>query len=88
MKKIIYAIALIMIMSVGANAQTDDFFEWNNLKDNNERYNDPTAGINFSLPLSHGSDDDAEAPLGTGLLILTALGAGYATARKKRNGSI
>ena len=36
------------------------------------------------LPGTHGYEDDVTAPLGSGLLVLTALGAGYAVARRKR----
>ena len=80
MKKIIFARVLIVMMNVGANAQIDDFFEWNNAIDYSERTFDPNDI--FLFPQFHGSPDDEEAPLGSGLLILAALGAAYA-ARKR-----
>ena len=81
MKKILLAIALVLTMGFGAKAQlglTDAFF-------NDWAQSDlmrTTTLIN--LPNSHGIEEDVNAPLGSGLLVLTALGAGYAVARRKR----
>ena len=43
---------------------------------------DITPVIPGGTPGEYG--DDQDAPLGSGLLILTAIGAGYAVARKRR----
>lgn len=83
MKKILFAIAIVMTMSLAASAQGRDgfFSNWDyTTGDRLGEQNDPT----FTLPAYHGVDTNTEAPLGTGLLIITALGAGYAVARKKR----
>ena len=82
MKKILFAIAFTVIMVFSANAQTDGFFKWNDRIDNNER---ETNGVGFSLPPEHGYNTDQTTPLGSGLIILGALGAGYAVVRKKRS---
>ena len=82
MKKTLFTIAVLMTMAFGANAQSDAFFKWNNA--DNETYRDIDNGISFALPTAHGYEYDSEAPLGTGLLILTALGAGYAIKRRKK----
>ena len=79
MKKTIFAIALVMTMGLCANAQNDGFFRWNDSDNDIYRVG---SGDGFTLPTAHGIDTDSSAPLGTGLLILTALGAGYAVARK------
>ncbi|MBO7459913.1 MAG: hypothetical protein J6T53_03260 [Bacteroidales bacterium] len=82
MKKILLAIALVLTMGFGAKAQfglTDAFF-------NDWAQSDlmrTTTLIN--LPTDHGITEDVNAPLGSGLLVLTALGAGYAVARRKRD---
>lgn len=73
-----------MTMSLAASAQkggTDGFFSWNDA--NNEINRDPVTP-DFVLPSYHGTEDNTEAPLGSGLLVLTALGAGYAVARKRK----
>ena len=81
MKKILLTIALVMTLSFGAKAQfelTDAFF-------NDWAESDRLAGSGFSfvLPTSHGfGEDTPSAPLGSGLLVLTALGAGYALKKK------
>ena len=80
MKKVLFAIAIVMMMGFCANAQRDGFFrEWDDVGNNLDRPSDITPG----LPGSHGLTENQGAPVGSGLLILTALGAGYAL--RKRN---
>ena len=77
MKKILLSLAIVMTMGFCANAQ-DGFIKGNN----NVRSEDD--GTSLELPYQHNMDTDQSAtPLGSGLLILTALGAGYAL--RKRN---
>ena len=89
MKKItkIKAMFLALIMLLGiiapvtATAQhSDGFFRYNE-----DLYNDRDANINIWTANNGFQHDDFGAPLGTGLLILTAAGAGYAISRRKRN---
>ena len=85
MKKILFAIAIVMMMVVSANAQgRDGFFSWNDF--DNEFDRDITTGSapGFVIPGYHGLDTNPNAPLGSGLIILSALGAGYAFARKHK----
>ena len=87
MKKILVAIALVMVISFGAKAQggyNDGFFhsnDWEELNSTSIR----TGDFIPALPGLHGIDGDFYAPMGSGLLILGALGAGYAVARRKKN---
>ena len=82
MKKILLAIALVLTMGFGAKAQfglglTDSFF-------NDWAQSDLMREVTLiNLPTDHGLTGDVNAPLGSGLLVLTALGAGYAVARRK-----
>ena len=81
MKKILFAIALIITLGFTATAQySDGFFnDWDNGFDRTGTGNE----IGFVLPASHGNGlDTPSAPLGSGLLVLTALGAGYALKKK------
>ena len=81
MKKILFAITLTITLGLTASAQySDGFFnDWDNGLDRTGTGND----IGFVLPSSHGNGlDTPSAPLGSGLLILTALGAGYALKKK------
>ena len=85
MKKIFFAIAIMMMFGLSANAQggrLDGFF--NNWDDEDTRWGEATLGL--SMPSSHIGDISNEpvAPLGSGLLVLTALGAGYAAFRKRK----
>lgn len=82
MKKILFAIAIIMTMGFAANAQSDTFFKWTD--GDNEIYRGDNDNYIFTLPDAHGYETDQQAPLGSGLLVLTALGAGYVAVRKKR----
>ena len=80
MKKILLATALVLAMGLGANAQRDGFFnDWDDVSNGLDRdlFEMP------SLPGDHSLPGDVSAPLGSGLLILTALGAGYALTRKR-----
>ena len=81
MKKILFAITLTITLGLTATAQySDGFFnDWDNGFDRTGTGNE----IGFVLPASHGNGlDTPSAPLGSGLLILTALGAGYALKKK------
>ena len=84
MKKIILAFAIVMTMTFCANAQSDGFFKANYLDDYDYR-NGSGAGneLGFALPAGHGYENDTNAPLGNGLFILTALGAGYAMKKRR-----
>ena len=81
MKKIIFAIAIVMTLGLSASAQRgmDGFFT----------YDDMSGGRNVDLPAlpntGIGDPGDVTAPLGSGLLVLTALGVGYALRKKKNN---
>ena len=85
MKKILFAIAIFLMLGLTANAQgkKDAFFnsDWDN-----DDYNRGTGNGVFPAVLGGqlgGLTGDQNAPLGSGLLILTALGAGYAIKRRK-----
>lgn len=82
MKKILFAIAIIMTMGFAANAQSDTFFKWTD--GDNEIYRESDYNDILTLPNYHGDGTDQQAPLGSGILVLTALGAGYVAVRKKR----
>lgn len=82
MKNIIFALSLVLTMAFSANAQMDGFFR------NSESGIRSTPGTDEPI-IPHGAvgsikDQDA-APLGSGLLVLTALGAGYAWKRREKN---
>ena len=84
MKKILLAAALVLALGLGANAQynngsRDSFFnDWSDFDNGLLRTEEP----NMNLP-EHGLFNNQDAPLGSGLLILTVLGAGYALRRKE-----
>ena len=88
MKKIIFAAALVLAIGLCADAQRggkDSFFtEWDDVSNGLDKFDDFGNGLrNPGLPGGHGGGD-TPAPLGSGLIILGALGAGYAVARRKR----
>ena len=77
MKKLLLTIALLTA-GLCASAQIDGYFQPSG---DNIRLTDPDNGIDISMP-KHDQNNDQGAPLGSGLLILTAMGAGY-TLRKR-----
>ena len=78
MKKILFAIAFVMMMVI-ANAQSDGFF-----KSDNGGYSNREGSESIMALPDHGQTGDQTAPLGSGMLILTAMGAGYAMTRRKK----
>ena len=87
MRKALLTIAIVLTMDLGASAQSDGFFK--NYRD--DVYGDRGGtGSDPLMPALPGGgvgayNTDQGAPLGSGLLVLTALGAGYAVCRKKRS---
>ncbi len=87
MKKILFAVVLVLTIGLCANAQRggkDGFFtEWDDVSNGLDKFDDFGNGLrNPGLPGGHGGGD-TPAPLGSGLVVLTALGAGYAVAKRK-----
>ena len=86
MKKIIFAISFVTMMVINANAQRDGFFSsYTNSYLYEDRLSEGLPTLPYDANVGGLSGDvPAQVPLGTGLLVLTALGAGYAVARRKR----
>lgn len=83
MKKILFAIALVMTMVLSASAQRDGFFSSYD-GGNGDRMGDPNT-LGLGLPSDNiGSQENADAPLGTGLLIMTALGGAYLLNKREK----
>ncbi len=85
MKKILLLIG-VFIIALSVNAQSDGFFKstYNDNVYNRIGSEVPTGGLP-SLPDFNGElVQEAEAPLGTGIFLLTALGAGYAISKRRK----
>ena len=83
MKKIIFTTVILMTMVFSASAQKkDSYFNWNDATDDWDRTT--IDNVTFAFPAIHGSLYDSNAPLGSGLLVFTAMGAGYAIARRRK----
>lgn len=80
MKKILFAIAIIMTIGITANAQGQGRNDGYNRTGSSD---DPGLVLPYTIDMGTNNEDPSAAPLGSGLLVLTALGAGYAVARKK-----
>lgn len=81
MKKLFITI-MIIIMGLCASAQSDGFFS--SCGDFGSRTSDMIAP-DFHMPQKPiNSTDNEDAPLGSGLLMLTAFGAGYMLTKLKR----
>ena len=81
MKKILLSIAIVTMFGLGASAQgrVDGYFDgWND-----DTYETRGDAPDVSFP-NHFETNDNGAPVGSGLVILTALGAGYAVMRKRK----
>ena len=76
MKKVLVTLSLVLTLGLGASAQSDAFFSYSDVDNQNRQSNGLPA-----LPM-RGQSDDQPAPVGSGLLILAGLGAAYALKRK------
>ena len=93
MKKLIMTTAIVLGLAMTSFAQGGSVFHRENSGDNgNAVYQDRSyfskdGGV---TPLStpgmpgHGGNDNADAPLGSGIALLTALGAAYLVGKKRR----
>lgn len=80
------AMALGMLLPTTTNAQNDGFFRGGN--DNYDNRGGAMSGIHIDGDTEGGitnADFGEEVPLGSGLLIMVAAGAGYAAMRRRRN---
>ena len=90
MKKLIITTAIILGFGLTSFADGGLFNRGNNAKNGASGYvyfNSPdrvtTEGVYPGFPI-HGQQTDQPAPLGSGIVLLTALGAGYIVAKKRR----
>ena len=84
MKKTITTIAILIGIALCATAQQNGggIFKRGYVS---EEASNPRSGESLlSLPGSHGSNTDAEAPLGSGIAVLVGLGAAYALGKKHK----
>ncbi|MBO7073916.1 MAG: hypothetical protein J6W12_03300 [Bacteroidales bacterium] len=83
MKKILLITAFLTfgLCSYAQSNRNDNFF--NTFEDVGNGLDKP-INENPIMPGGHGNGGDINLPLGTGLLILTALGGGYAITRRKQ----
>ncbi len=90
MKKILLAVVLVLTVGLCASAQQrggrDGFFnDWSDISNGLDEFddfnNDLFRGGGPNTP-GHGNGD-TPAPLGSGLVVLTALGAGYALKKRR-----
>ena len=81
MKRIVLSIALVLTLGLSVNAQSDGFFK-STYQDANE---EARTGTGRALPGVPGfGDEDVDAPLGSGLLLLAGMGAAYALRRRRK----
>ena len=84
MKKTITTIAILLGIALCATAQQTGggIFERGYVS---EEASNPRSGESLlSLPGSHGSNTDTEAPLGGGISVLLGLGAAYMVGKRRR----
>ena len=87
MKKLAITFAIVLGMTFAGMAQQQGggLFERGAVLE--EAYNDYNyrEGSGLILPGTHGGNDDADAPLGSGIAVLFTLGGVYLTLKKKED---
>ena len=82
MKKLALTIAIVLGLSMTTFADGGGLFQRGNTPENSQE-GTSLRGDGPGLP-GHGSQTDEPAPLGSGIVLLTALGATYGIAKKHR----
>jgi hypothetical protein len=87
MKKLSLVLAIVLGMGAMAFAQDVEVYEEAGLFGKGAKMFQNRSGESLLLPDEHGSDDDAnaDAPLGSGILLLTGMGAAYLLSNKKKD---
>ena len=95
MKKLALTLAIVLGMGLTTFAQDEAFgggglFQRGAIEDNGIGFSGFYLGLDFTgeglmpgLP-THGQNDNQNAPLGTGIAILAALGGAYLVAKKRK----
>ena len=92
MKKLMMTTAIVLGLAMTSFAQGGSMFHRENSGDNgNAVYQDRSyfskdgngSPLTPGLPI-HGGNSDADAPLGSGIAMLTVLGAAYLVGKKRR----
>ena len=81
LQALLLSLMMLLGLTIPATAQRSDGF----FKSYNNNYENRAEGINDNTGNGGIQNDPFGAPLGSGLLILTAVGAGYAVAKRRRN---
>ena len=87
MKKTILTLAIVLGITLGASAQNRGLFDRGPQRESYDyygNYDNRDGLLGFSLPGQHGLDNDEQAPLGGGALLLIGFGAAYALKRRKK----
>ena len=88
MKKLALTIAVVFGMALGAHADGPEnqggLFQRGVLPEDEYDMNGTKGGVLLPLFPMHGEDANQPAPLGTGLVVLTALGAAYLVGKKRK----
>ena len=85
MKKLVMTIAIVLGLGMSTFAQEDMQYEEKGLFGKGGMTRDEGLFSGFILPeMDYTTEDDQDAPLGSGIAMLVSLGAAYAVARKRR----
>ena len=84
MKKIIFAIAIVLTLGFTAGAQHKNDAFVSNWDNSTRGWGESPLDLLLPTGVIGSENNEPGAPLGSGLLVLTALGAGYAVARKRK----
>ena len=84
MKKLALTIAIVLGLGMTSFAENGGLFQRGEAVENN---NGTIYGANrdgFPMLPDHGSDNNEPAPLGSGIAVLTVLGAAYLVGKRKQ----
>jgi len=86
MKKLIITTVILLGIGLSTYAQIDGGGIFKRGPKSNEyfSYRENYEGGLINLPQSHGSNEDASAPVGSGIVVLVSLGTAYLVGKKRK----
>ena len=82
MKKLALTLAIVLGLSMTTFADGGGLFQRGS-EPEQKGYYGTRGGLGINLP-GHGETDNQNAPLGTGIAVLTALGAAYLVGKRRK----
>ena len=84
MKKLALTVAIVLGLSMTTFADGGGLFQRGSEQSNSSIYGNREGGVMAPALPNHGLEENQNAPLGTGIAVLTAFGAAYLIGKRRK----